>query len=142
MKGKTNMALTDEGTNTTMLVQPSGMGNGGLGFGDNGWWIILLFILLGGWGNGFGNGFGGGMDGIYPWMQQRGRGYRRLHQREFRRAGQRAGDERPELFVLQPHIRVHRNADRSRMAVTRVAVAEQRCQDVSGARLAETPGRA
>ena len=44
------MALTDEGTNTTMLVQPSGMGNGGFGFGDNGWWIILLFILLGGWG--------------------------------------------------------------------------------------------
>lgn len=64
------MALTDEGTNTTMLVQPSGMGNGGFGFGDNGWWIILLFILLGGWGNGFGNGFGGGMDGIYPWMNQ------------------------------------------------------------------------
>ena len=64
------MALTDEGTNTTMLVQPSGMGNGGFGFGDNGWWIILLFILLGGWGNGFGNGFGGGFDGIYPWMNQ------------------------------------------------------------------------
>lgn len=62
------MALTDEGTNTTMLVQPSGFGgNGGFGFGDNGFWIILLFILLGGWGNGFGGaGFGG--DGLYPWM--------------------------------------------------------------------------
>ena len=59
------MALTDESMGTTMLVQPSG-GNGGFGFGDgNGWWIILLFILLGGWGNGMG-GFGGG--DLYPWM--------------------------------------------------------------------------
>ena len=67
------MALTDEngGMNTTMLVSPTGgMGGngGGFGFGDgNGWWIILLFILLGGWGNGFG-GFGGGMNDLYPWM--------------------------------------------------------------------------
>ena len=62
------MALTDEngGMGTTMLVQPSG-NNGGFGFGDgNGWWIILLFILLGGWGNGFGGGFGG--NELYPWM--------------------------------------------------------------------------
>jgi len=63
------MALTDEGTNTTMLVQPSGFGNDGF-MGGNGWWILILFILLGGWGNGFGNGFGGSMDGIYPWMNQ------------------------------------------------------------------------
>lgn len=28
-------------------------------FGDNGWWIILLFLFAGGWGFG-GNGFGGG----------------------------------------------------------------------------------
>ena len=37
--------------------------NGGDGmFGDNGWWIILLFLFaLGGWGNG--NGFGGGGSG-------------------------------------------------------------------------------
>ena len=65
------MALTDEngGMGTTMLVQPSGIGGGmGDGFmGGNGWWILILFILLGGWGNGFG-GFGGGMDGLYPWM--------------------------------------------------------------------------
>ena len=62
------MAFTDEGTGTTMLVQPSGFGgNGGFGFGDgNGWWILLLFILMGGWGNGFSGGFGGG--DMYPWM--------------------------------------------------------------------------
>ena len=62
------MALTEEngGMGTTMLVQPSG-GNGGFGFGDNsGWWIILLFILLGNGGWGMGGGFGG--DGLYPWM--------------------------------------------------------------------------
>lgn len=63
------MALTDEGTNTTMLVQPSGFAGGnGFGFGGDGFWIILLFILMGGWGNGFGGGFGDG--GIYPWMNQ------------------------------------------------------------------------
>ena len=65
------MALTDEnGMGTTMLVQPSGMGNNsGFGFGDgNGWWIILLFLLLGGWNNGFGGGFGGCMNDLYPWM--------------------------------------------------------------------------
>jgi len=56
------MALTDEGTSTTMLVQPSGFAGGnGFGFGGDG----LLFILMGGWGNGFGGGFDGG---LYPWM--------------------------------------------------------------------------
>ena len=65
------MALTDEnGTNMVLPVTP--MGNTGNGFGDcfggSGWWILLLFILLGGngWGNGFGGGFGG--DGLYPWL--------------------------------------------------------------------------
>jgi hypothetical protein len=71
------MALeTENGTmGTTMLVQPSGIANNGNGFGwgGDGFWIILLFLLLGnnGWG-GFG-GFGGGMwgmDGLYPWMNQ------------------------------------------------------------------------
>ena len=63
------MALTDEGTNTTMLVQPSGFGNNDGFMGGNGWWVLILFILLGGWGNGFGmGGFGGGFDGLYPWM--------------------------------------------------------------------------
>ena len=66
------MALTDEGNGvgTTMLVQPSGFGgmNSGNGFfGGDGFWILILFILLGGWNNGgFGGGFGG--DGLYPWM--------------------------------------------------------------------------
>ena len=56
------MALTDEsGMNTTMLVSPTGGFQSGGGFGgfdgNSGWWIILLFILLGGWGNGgWGNG--------------------------------------------------------------------------------------
>ena len=66
------MALTDEGNSgipATMLVGPTGYGSqGGFGgFGNDGWWIILLFILLGngGWGNGFG-GWGG--SDLYPWM--------------------------------------------------------------------------
>lgn len=75
------MALTDEtsGTNTTMLVQPTGFG-GGNGFMDGGfggWWIILLLLCLG---NGMWGGFGGGMwpammggmgmdgFGLYPWL--------------------------------------------------------------------------
>ena len=67
------MALTDENgsSNMVMPVAPMyGGGNGGFGdFGGSGWWILLLFILLGGngWGNGFGGGFGGGSD-LYPWM--------------------------------------------------------------------------
>ena len=69
------MALTDEnggGIPATMLVSPTGGMNNGSCFGDwggSGFWIILLFILLGGWGNGFG-GNGGGMGGLYPWLNQ------------------------------------------------------------------------
>lgn len=64
------MALTDD--SMVMPVQPAYSNNSGFGdFGGNGFWIILLFILLGGWGNGFGGGFGGGFDGgLYPWMNQ------------------------------------------------------------------------
>lgn len=67
------MALTDE--NMVMPVSPMyGGGNGfGNGFGQDGWWILLLFILLGNgaWGNGFGGGMWGGFDGgLYPWMNQ------------------------------------------------------------------------
>lgn len=60
------MALTDE-NGMVMPVAPYG-GNSGFGdFGGSGWWILLLFLLIGnnGWG-GFG-GFGGGAD-MYPWM--------------------------------------------------------------------------
>ena len=65
------MALSDGGTSTIMPVAPTGMmGGGGYGgFGDgNGWWIILFFIVLMGWGRngwgGNGNSNGGGvMDG-------------------------------------------------------------------------------
>lgn len=69
------MAISDEGgMGTTMLVQPTGYagnnGGGFGGFGGDGWWILLLFILLGGWNNGFGGNMGGGMGGMYPWMNQ------------------------------------------------------------------------
>ena len=61
------MALTNDMGNMVMPVAPTGFGSG-FG-GDGSWWILLLFILLGGWGNGYGNGFGGfGNDGLYPWM--------------------------------------------------------------------------
>lgn len=67
------MALGEE-NNMVMPVAPMyGSGNSGFGngFGGDGWWILLLFILLGNgaWGNGLGNGFGGGYD-LYPWMNQ------------------------------------------------------------------------
>lgn len=72
------MALMDEsnGSNMVMPVTPmgGGYGNGNDGFfGSNGIWFLILFILLGGWGNGFGGGYGGGnggMGGMYPWMNQ------------------------------------------------------------------------
>lgn len=64
------MSLSDGGTSTIMPVAPTGMmGSGGYdGFGGgNGWWIILFFIVLMGWGRngwgGNGNGNGGVMDG-------------------------------------------------------------------------------
>ena len=69
------MAFTeDNGNSMVMPVSPmygGGFGNGG--FGDNGWWIILLFILLGnnGWGGGFG-GYGGGGVGFVDNSVQRG----------------------------------------------------------------------
>ena len=69
------MALTDEnGNGMVMPVAPMyGGGNGGFGngFGSDGWWILLLFLLIGnnGWG-GFG-GYGGNIGSeIYPWMNQ------------------------------------------------------------------------
>lgn len=57
------MALTEDAGNMVMPVGPMNGNNGGFGFGnDSGWWIILLFILLGnnGWGNWGGNCNGAG----------------------------------------------------------------------------------
>lgn len=67
------MALTDENSGNSMVMPVSPMyggGNGGFGdFGGSGWWILLLFILLGG--NGWGNGFGGNaVADMYPWFNQ------------------------------------------------------------------------
>lgn len=67
------MALTDEnGSGMVMPVAPMyGNGNNGMGWGGDGWWIILLFLLAGNgmWG-GFGgmNGFGGGLGIDFPWI--------------------------------------------------------------------------
>ena len=55
----------DEGVNYSMPVAPAYNGGGFGGFGGDGWWVILLLILCGGWGGGFG---GVGFDGLYPWM--------------------------------------------------------------------------
>ena len=69
------MALTDEnGNGMVMPVAPMyGGGNGGFGngFGGDGWWILLLFLLIGnnGWG-GFGGYDGNIGSEIYPWMNQ------------------------------------------------------------------------
>lgn len=58
------------GTGMIMPVAPTGGTGFGNGFGgDGGWWILLLFILLGGWNNN-GNGYGAGAGGLYPWMNQ------------------------------------------------------------------------
>ena len=76
------MALTDEsnGNGMVMPVQPMGGsygGNmGGLGFGGDWAWILLLLVLGGGWGGFGGFGMGGAMMGmgmmdgfgLYPWL--------------------------------------------------------------------------
>lgn len=63
------MALTDgDGSGMVMPIAPMNNGGFGSGFGGDGWWVILLFLLLIG-NNGWGNGFGGNGD-LYPWMNQ------------------------------------------------------------------------
>lgn len=56
------MSLTNNNDGMVMPVAPMYGNNGGFGnmFGGDGWWILLLFILLGngGWGNGYGAGNG------------------------------------------------------------------------------------
>lgn len=58
------MSLSDGMPTMTMPVAPANTtGNSGFGFGGDGWWIILFFIVLFGWNgnNGWnGNGNGGG----------------------------------------------------------------------------------
>ena len=48
-----------KGYNLSDIAAVTGRNNGDGMFGDNGWWIILLFLFAG-WGRGFGGGFGGG----------------------------------------------------------------------------------
>lgn len=69
------MALTDEnGNGMVMPVTPMGNNGFGDGFGGSGWWILLLFILLGGngWGGfgGYGNNLASDAAVMYPWMNQ------------------------------------------------------------------------
>ena len=59
------MAITTDSMTPSDLAAVIGNSNDGFGGNGSGWWIILLFILLGGWGGGFGGGVDGG---LYPWM--------------------------------------------------------------------------
>ena len=59
------MALMDDNNGgMVMPVSPMGGYGNSFGSGDGSWWILLLFILLGGWGNGFG-GYGGGNGAMF-----------------------------------------------------------------------------
>lgn len=77
------MALTDNNNGMVMPVSPMygggfGGGMGGIGFGGDWAWILLLLVLGGGWGGFGGFGMGGagammgagimGMDYLYPWL--------------------------------------------------------------------------
>jgi len=66
------MAMSDYSLSDIAAVSDGA--NGGFGNNGDGWWIILLFILLGGWGGnrGWGNQGGAGNVGgneLYPWME-------------------------------------------------------------------------
>ena len=58
------MALTDD--SMVMPVTPVNNGGFGNGFCGDGFWLIILFILLGNGAWGMGGGLGG--DGLYPWL--------------------------------------------------------------------------
>lgn len=72
------MALMEENSGNGMVMPVSPMGysgnNDGFGFGGAGFfWMLLLFLLVGGngWGNGFGGGnYGNAMADSYPWFNQ------------------------------------------------------------------------
>lgn len=58
----------NSGVPFTMNVEPSGTGNNnGMGGWGDGWWAIIIFAMIFGWGNGgwggFGNGGGNGIQG-------------------------------------------------------------------------------
>lgn len=58
------MAISSDAPVMTMPVAPTSTNGGFGGFGGDGWWIILFFIVLFGWGgNGWGGNNGGVMDG-------------------------------------------------------------------------------
>lgn len=66
------MAFTDDNGGMVMPVTPFGGYGNSFGNGEGSWWILLLFILLGGWGNGFGGGYAGGGAGFVDNSVQRG----------------------------------------------------------------------
>ena len=51
-----------QGYNLSDIAAVTGRNGDGM-FGDNGWWIILLFLFAG-WGRGGFGGFGGGVEGV------------------------------------------------------------------------------
>lgn len=54
------MAISDGSLSAADIAAVTNGGFSGFG-GDNGWWILLLFLFcMGGWGNGFGGNYGGG----------------------------------------------------------------------------------
>lgn len=65
------MAFDESSNGMVMPVTPFGGYGNSFGNGDGSWWILLLFILLGGWGNGFG-GYGNGGTGYVANDVQRG----------------------------------------------------------------------
>lgn len=65
------MSLTTSEMSCADIAAVMGANKNDNGFGDmgSGWWLILLFLVLGGgWGNGFGGN--GGAGGLYPWLNQ------------------------------------------------------------------------